>query len=177
MAKYEDLIADEDGLPATTGRAWSFGDHVTGEQILAAEHLGQSPEAASAFLLAGLHPNFASLVVTGDFVVAGLDFAGDASHRALPTAFKALGVAALIARSFGHFFLRNAINVGLPALVVEETAAIKTGDRLRVDVEAHVVANLSSGDRYVVRNLDDEAIAILRAGGIIQRTQRLKPPA
>ena len=105
----------------------------------------------------------------GDFIVAGLDFAGDATHRTVPAALKALGVAALIARSFGHFFLRNAINVGLPALVVEETAAIKTGDRLRVDVEAHVVANLSSGDRYVVRNLDDEAIAILRAGGIVER--------
>ncbi len=61
--------------------------------------------------------------------------------------------------------------------MVEETAAIKTGDRLRVDVEAHVVANLSSGDRYVVRNLDDEAIAVLRAGGIIERTRQLRRPA
>ena len=171
VAKYEDLIAGEDGLLATTGCAWAFGDHVRSEQILAAEHLGQSPHAASAFVLARLNPSFASQVAAGDFVVAGLDFAADATHRTVAAAFKALGVAALIARSFGHFFLRNAINAGLPALVVEETAAIKTGDRLRVDVEAHVVANLSSGDRYVVRNLDDEAIAILRAGGIVQHAQ------
>jgi len=61
--------------------------------------------------------------------------------------------------------------------VVEETAAIKTGDRLRVDSEAHVVANLSSGDRYVIRNLDDEAIAILRAGGIVAHTGRKKRDA
>jgi 3-isopropylmalate/(R)-2-methylmalate dehydratase small subunit len=175
VAKYEDLVADEDGLRATTGRAWTFGDHITCEQILAAEHLGQSPEAASPFVLASLNPNFASEIVAGDFVVAGLDFASDAMDRTLPAAFKALGVAALIARSFGHFFLRNAVNLGLPALVVEETGAIKTGDRLRVDVEAHIVANLSSGDRYVVRNLDDEAIAILRAGGIVPYTRRLKP--
>ncbi len=177
MAKYQDLIADEDGLLATTGHAWAFGNGVTSEQILAAEHLGRTPEAAATFVLAALNPSFASQVAAGDFVVAGLDFAGDAANRAVPTAFKALGVAAVIARSFGHFFLRNAINAGLPALVVEETAAIKTGDRLRVDVEAHVVANLSSGDRYVVRNLDDEAIAVLRAGGIIQRVRQLKPPA
>lgn len=177
VAKYEDLVADEDGLLATTGRAWTFGDHITCEQILAAEYLGQSPEGASPFVLARLDPSFASQIAAGDFVVAGVDFAGDASDRTVPAAFKALGVAALIARSFGHFFLRNAINVGLPALVVEETGAIKTGDRLRVDVEAHIVANLSSGDRYVVRNLDDEAIAILRAGGIVPYTRRLKPPA
>jgi 3-isopropylmalate/(R)-2-methylmalate dehydratase small subunit len=171
VAKYQDLIGDEDGLLATTGHAWAFGDGVSSAQILAPPHLGQAPEAARPFVLAALHPGFAGQVAAGDFVIAGLDFAGDATHRTIPAAFKALGVAAIIARSFGHFFLRNAINVGLPALVVEETAAIKSGDRLRVDVEAHVVANLSSGDRYVVRNLDDEAIAILRAGGIVPYTQ------
>ncbi len=174
MAKYQDLIADDDGLLATTGRAWTFGDHVTSEQVLRAEYLAHSPEEAAQFALAQLHPDFATQVAAGDFVVAGLEFAADASHRAIPAVLKALGVGAVIARSFGHFFLRNAINVGLPALMVEETAAIKMGDRLRVDVEAHVVANLSSGDRYVVRNLDDDAIAILRAGGIVQRTRGLK---
>jgi hypothetical protein len=46
--------------------------------------------------------------------------------------------------------------------VVEETGAIKQGDRLRVDIEAHVVANKSSGDRYVIRNIDDAALALLR---------------
>ncbi len=35
-----------------------------------------------------------------------------------------------------------------------------------MDIEAHIVANLSSGDRYVIRNLDDEALAVLRAGGM-----------
>ena len=175
MAKYQDLIADEDGLLATTGHAWAFGDRVSSDQILPAEHRTLRPEAAAAFVLTRLRPEFSVQVTGGDFVVAGLDFGVDAAHRIVAAAVKALGVGAVIARSFGHFFLRNAINVGLPALVVEETAAIKTGDRLRVDVEAHVVANLSSGDRYVVRNLDDEAIAILRAGGIVQRTRGMKP--
>ncbi len=46
--------------------------------------------------------------------------------------------------------------------MVEETGAIRGGDRLRVDIEAHIVANLSSGDRYVIRNIDDEALAMLR---------------
>jgi len=176
VAKYQDLVADDDSLLATTGCAWTFGDHVSSEQILAAAHHGRTLEDAAAFVLTHLNPTFTAAMAAGDFVVGGLDFAGDATQRAVPAACKARGVAAVIARSFGHFFLRNAINVGLPALVVEETAAIKTGDRLRVDVEAHVVANLSSGDRYVVRNLDDEAIAILRAGGIIQRTRGLKQP-
>ncbi len=160
--------ARDDGeysLPVSSGRAWVFGDHVSQQQLLADEHLGQTPLAASAFVMATLDPQFAGKVASGDFLVAGLEFAADATHRVVPAALKALGIAAVIARSFGRFFVRQAINAGLPALVVEETGAIKAGDRLRVDVEAHIVANLSSGDRYVVRNLDDDALAVLRAGG------------
>jgi len=174
MAKYEDLRSDEDSLLATTGRAWVFGDHVSRQQVLADEYLDQTPAAAGAHAMTALDPHFASRVAPGDCIVAGLEFAADATQRTVPAALKSLGLAAVIARSFGHFFARNAIHVGLPVLVVEETAAIKTGDRLRVDVEAHIVANLSSGDRYVVRNVDDQALIILRAGGIVEHTRRQK---
>jgi 3-isopropylmalate/(R)-2-methylmalate dehydratase small subunit len=165
VAKYEDLIAGEDALLAVTGRAWVFGDRVRREHVLADEHLKQPPSVARQFAMAVLDPQFAARVAPGDFIVAGLEFAADALQRSVPAALKSLGLGGVIARSFGDRFERNAIHVGLPVLVVEETAAIKTGDHLRVDVEAHIVANLSSGDRYVVRNLDDAAIAILRAGG------------
>ena len=147
VAKYEDLRGDDESLLAVTGRARVVG-HVAGTH-------GLGP----------LDPSLAQRVDAGDILVGGLDFGRDAADHALPAALKALGIAAVIARSFGDAFERHATHVGLAALVVEETAAIKDGDHLRVDVEAHIVANLSSGDRYVVRNLDDDSIAILRAGG------------
>ena len=161
VSKYEDLIGPEDALPAVSGRAWVFGDHVRREDVLADDYLDHDPAAARAFAMARRDPDFARKVAAGDFIVAGLDFAGDATHRSVAAALKSLGIAAIIARSFGRFFLHHAISIGLPALVVEETAAVKSGDRLRVDVEAHIVANLSSGDRYVIRNLDDHALIIL----------------
>jgi 3-isopropylmalate/(R)-2-methylmalate dehydratase small subunit len=174
VAKYEDLIAGDDGLLAMTGCAWVFGDHVVRSQLLDDPYLSLNAEEASAFAMATLHPDFSRHVAAGDFIVAGLEFGSDASLRVIPAALKALGIGAVIARSFGHFFVRNAINVALPPLMVEETAAIKAGDRLRVDIEGHIVANLSSGDRYVIRNLDDEAMAILRAGGIVEYARRAK---
>jgi len=172
VPKYEDLIADADALLVLSGRAWVFGDHVNRVQVLADRYLNLPASEARQYLMAD--SDLAARVAPGDFIVAGMGFASDATHRAVPEAIKALGIGAVIARSFGHFFLRNAINVGLPALMVEETAAIKSGDRLRVDVEARIVANLSSGDRYVMRNIDDEALAILRAGGLIEHTRRGK---
>jgi 3-isopropylmalate/(R)-2-methylmalate dehydratase small subunit len=172
VSKYEDLRGEEDALLATTGQAWVFGDHVLRQHILADECLDLAPAAASMHAMAALDPRFATNVAIGDCIVAGVDFAADASQRIVVAALRHLGIAAVIARSFGHFFLRNAIHAGLPALAVEETGAIKTGDHLRVDIEAHIVANLSSGDRYVVRNLDDRTIAVLRAGGLVEYTRR-----
>jgi 3-isopropylmalate/(R)-2-methylmalate dehydratase small subunit len=162
VGKYEDLRGDEYTLPAVTGRAWVFGDFVRSQQILADEYLGSPPHVAKSRVLATVAPRFAHEAQPGDVIVAGVDFAGDATRRSIPAAIRALGVTAVIARSFGRRFLDDAIQLGLPALIVEETAAIKTGDRLRVDVEAHIVANLSSGDRYVIRNMEEDALAILR---------------
>jgi len=163
VAKYEDLRGDENSLLATTGLAWVFGDHIARQQLIADDHIDQHPSVAKAFVLATVDPQFARRITAGDFLVAGLDFAADVTGRSIAAALKALGIAAVIARSFGQTFARDAINMGLPALVVEETAAIKQGDHLRVDIEAHIVANLSSGDRYVIRNLDDAALATLRS--------------
>lgn len=165
---------EQDSLPAITGRAWVFGDAVTEEQILAAEHWGDGA-AAARFVFAAVDPRFAVEVQAGDFVVAGVAFAGNATQPTVPAALQQAGIAAVIARSFGAAFERNAIHRGLPALVVEETAAVHGGDRLRVDVEAHVIANLSSGDRYVIRNIDDRALAILRAGGLAEYARRRHP--
>ncbi len=141
--KYEDLRADEDSLLAMNGRACCCGDNIGSDEIL--------------------QPSFASDIAVGDFLVAGLSFATDAEQRRAIAALNTRHIAAVIARSFGVQFLRQALQLGLPALIIEETGAIKHGDRLRVDIEAHVVANLSSGDRYVVRNIDDAELASLRA--------------
>lgn len=162
MSKYEDLVGKDDWLLALDGYAWTLGDHVQRRQILADDYLSRPPTEAARHLFETLAPGLAARISNGDFLVAGEAFAADVAQKPLPSILRAAGVAAVIARSFGAYFERSAIRAGLPALVVEETGAIKRGDRLRVDVEAHVVANKSSGDRYVIRNIDDAALAILR---------------
>jgi 3-isopropylmalate dehydratase small subunit len=135
-------------LPYLVGRARRVGDAVGAEELLAWTG-GQAVEPLAA----------------GDVLVGGLELGRGAATRAVPRALRLAGVVAVIARSFGEVFFRCAIHVGLPALQVEETAAVKSGDRLRVDVEGHKVVNLSSGDRYVIRNAHGAELDILRAGG------------
>jgi len=161
-----------DPLPALRGRAWVFGDHVSAEAVLPSAHQQQPRDRIGAFAMAGADPTFARAIDRGDFIVAGLEFGAGAAHTLTAVALHAAGVAAVIARSFGRMFLQAALNVGLPALVIEEAAAIKSGDRLRVDIESHKIVNLSSGDRYIIRNLTDDRIDLLRAGGLTAYNRR-----
>jgi len=159
-----DSPVDWDELPYLVGCAWTFGDSISAAQILSPAYHDRGL-AVGSFVMRGLVPDFPSGLQRGDFVVAGVEFAHGGATAATARALKLIGVGAVIARSFGVSFFHHAIHGGLPALQVEETAAIKTGDRLRVDIEGHKVVNLSSGDRYVIRNVYDESLDILRAGG------------
>jgi 3-isopropylmalate/(R)-2-methylmalate dehydratase small subunit len=165
---------DLDELPYLVGRAWTVGDGVRAEQILPPEHAGKDL-AAAPFVLQGLVPALGRQ--PGDFIVAGADFGCGAATKATARALCLIGAGAVIARGFGEEFARCALHVGLPALQVEETAAIKSGDRLRVDIEGHKVVNLSSGDRHVIRNIYGAALDVLRAGGMPEYLAALRGKA
>jgi 3-isopropylmalate/(R)-2-methylmalate dehydratase small subunit len=154
---------DLDELPYLVGRAWAVGDDVRAEDILPPDYADR--DLTDATMVFPHVRRFAALA-PGDFLVAGLEFGSGAATHATARALRVLGIAAVVARSFGDGFTRCALHVGLPALQVEESAAIKTGDRLRVDIEGHKVVNLSSGDRYVIRNAYGQALDVLRAGGM-----------
>jgi len=166
-----DSAPELDELPYLVGRAWTLGDGVAAEHLLPAAH-GDTVAALREQVFAGVHPHPA--LAPGDFLVAGLEFGHGSATRATARAVRLAGVGAIIARNFGAVFLRAALHVGLPPLQVEETGAIKTGDRLRVDIEGHKVVNLSSGDRYVIRNIYGEALDMLRAGGLTEYSAALR---
>jgi 3-isopropylmalate/(R)-2-methylmalate dehydratase small subunit len=169
-----DSALELDELPYLVGRAWRLGDGIRAEHILAPQHADRDLTGGAA-VLPGVAP--ALTLQPGDFLVAGLDFGIGAATRATARALRRIGAGAVIARSFGEEFVRCALHVGLPPLQVEETEAIKTGDRLRVDIEGHKVVNLSSGDRYVIRNVYGEALDILRAGGMAEYLAALRSGA
>jgi 3-isopropylmalate dehydratase small subunit len=138
MAPVEDRIG-EDLLPAVSGRGWRIeGTEKAGKPIWLPE-------------------DFAA----GDFLVSGFECGAGTSERVAAGLVDA-GVRAIIAQSFDPAFFSQTLEAGLPAAAIEEAPAILSGDRLRVDVETFRVVNLSSGDRYIVRNLSEEMLAQLR---------------
>jgi 3-isopropylmalate dehydratase small subunit len=159
-------LPELDEMPPLVGKAWLVGDRVSAAQII------RVVQAATVRSRRGGRDASPLTFARGDFVVAGVDVGAGEGSAPEVELLRSAGVAALIGRSFSPLFYRAVIEAGVPALVIEETGAVKLGDRLRVDVEEHKIANLSSGDRYIIRNLYDDGLDILRAGGLAEYRAR-----
>lgn len=155
-----------------SGRAWVFGDDVDTDAIAPGAYMKAGLDELAQHCLETLDPAFAREVRPGDVLVAGRNFGAGSSREQAPQALKHLGVAALVAPSYAGLFYRNALNLGLPALVCAEAAQIRPGDRLQVDPAAGRIAITNRG-----RSLDCEPIAphlmqIVRDGGLLAHLEK-----
>jgi len=154
------------------GRAWVFGDGIDTD-VLAPGHLMKlSADELSRHCLEAIAPGFASSVRPGDVVVAGRSFGIGSSREQAAVSLKLLGVRAVLAQSFARIFLRNALNLGLPALKMPEAGEIGQGDLLVVDYRTGNVENRSSGRSYGVQPLPPHLLEIVEAGGLMPYLKR-----
>jgi 3-isopropylmalate/(R)-2-methylmalate dehydratase small subunit len=88
--------------------------------------------------------DFAERAQAGDIIVAGKNFGAGSSRQQAVDCFRALGINAVVAESFGAIYKRNAINSGLPIVAVpnliEKAEAFQTGMTLEVDFETGELA-------------------------------------
>jgi len=123
---------------------------------------GPSPEDAANRLFADLDPNLAAQLRRGDVLVAGQALGAGGGGGAAARALAAAGMIAVVAGSFAAGFAEAALAAGLPPLEVDAPQIFHTGQRLRLNLEAGTIANLSSGDRQPIRNLGEPLLARLR---------------
>ncbi|MDI6874862.1 MAG: 3-isopropylmalate dehydratase small subunit [Actinomycetota bacterium] len=152
------------------GDAWRYGRDIDTDVIIPARYLtATTAEELGAHCLEDLDPAFARKVKPGDILVAEENFGSGSSREHAPLAIKGCGVSCVIASSFARIFYRNAINVGLPILECPEAVAdTSTGDRLRVDLEAGTVENLTTGNRFQAQPFPDFMQEIISRGGLVE---------
>lgn len=150
------------------GRCWKFGDHVPTDMITPAHIMFKTPKDMAAFVLENLNPDFPKHVRPGDILVAGRNF-GCSSGRALAAkALQATGIGAVVAELFSRTFYRNGHEIGLPLLEAPGVhALVDDGDRLRVDVRAGTVENITSGKSLQGKAPSAFLLEMLAAGGLI----------
>ena len=153
-------------------RAWVLGDNVDTDAIVPGRYMKFGIEEIAPHCLETLRPAFARTVRPGDVVVGGRNFGAGSSREQAPAALKHLGVAALVAESFAGLFYRNAINLGLPALVCAEARRIREGDLLRVSFESSHIENLTSGEALPCEPIPAHLMEMLRDGGLLAHLEK-----
>jgi 3-isopropylmalate/(R)-2-methylmalate dehydratase small subunit len=116
-----------------SGHTWKFGDGVDTDVMAPGLYMKLPIEQLARHCLEAVRPEFAGAVKEGDILVAGRNFGIGSSREQAPQALKALGIRAVVARSFGGIFYRNALNLGLIVLVCPETDAIPDDVPIKVD--------------------------------------------
>lgn len=155
------------------GQAFVYGDDVNTDVIFAGKYtytVTDRKEMAQ-HALEDLDPAFHGKVQPGDVIVAGKNFGCGSSREQAVICLKELGVAAIIADSFARIYFRNAINEGLPVLVVPGLSAkVQPGQAVSVDLAGGTVT--APAGSFSFPKLPPEVQAILDAGGLVQYTKK-----
>jgi 3-isopropylmalate/(R)-2-methylmalate dehydratase large subunit len=113
---------------------------------------------------------FASETQPGDIVVAGSNFGCGSSRQQAVDCFRSLGINAIIARSFGSIYERNAINAAFPVISIRSSydGILNNGDMIRINLETGLIENITLGKSFAAEPLPEVQLNIYRRGGLLK---------
>ena len=152
------------------GKVIKYGDNVDTDVIIPARYLNTiDKKELASHCMEDLDATFTSRVTDGDIMVAGVNFGCGSSREHAPFAIKESGISLVIAKSFARIFYRNSINIGLPIIECPEAVdAISEGDKLKADMDAGVIYNLTTGEEYKAEPFPAFIQEIITTGGLIE---------
>jgi len=151
------------------GHAWKFGKNIDTDAIIPARHCNTAdPRELAQHCMEDADPAFSRQMRRGDVIVADTNFGCGSSREVAPISLKAVGVSAVIAKSFARIFFRNAINIGLPILECSAAVdAIEQGDEVEVESATGAIRNLTRGETYRAEPFPDFLQRIIDRGGLL----------
>ena len=155
------------------GRAWKFGSNVSTDSIAPGRliSLRANPPEYAKHVLEDARPDFVKGVKVDDFIVADRNFGCGSSREIAPIIIKLAGVGAVLSKSFGRIFYRNAINNGM--LLIEcDTDRIDEGDELFVDVKNRVIKKVNDPAFEMPFVLSEKEVKIMNEGGLLNYIEK-----
>jgi 3-isopropylmalate/(R)-2-methylmalate dehydratase large subunit len=159
-----------------TGRIWLINsDHIDTDMIYHNRHLAiVNPEEMGRFAFGNLQgfENFAQQSQQGDMIITGVNFGAGSSRQHAVDCFKSLGIQAILARSFGSIYERNAINAGFPVLTYTDIGKLDlvNMDIVEVDLEKGSIMNKRNGKKAVISKFSAVQKMIYEKGDLLSLT-------
>jgi 3-isopropylmalate/(R)-2-methylmalate dehydratase small subunit len=156
------------GAVRVRGRVWRFGDDVDTDAMAPWATIALPFEERRSTVLR-VRPEFAEQVQPGDLIVAGRNFGCGSSREQAPENLKGLGVAGVLAESFGRIYFRNCVALAFPNLACPGVhAACQDGDDVEFDVATGEVVNHTRGTRLEAPPWSPDMLAVLQQGGLLE---------
>jgi 3-isopropylmalate/(R)-2-methylmalate dehydratase small subunit len=154
-------------------RVWRFGANVDTDALAPGAYMQFGVDVLAQHCLKRLRPEFCREVRPGDVIVAGPGFGIGSSREQAAAVLVHLGIAAVVAPSFGGLFFRNAFNLGLLALVCPQAESIEESTSSNVDSPALRVFAGSGyleqrGTRILLEPTPDFLLDMVRCGGLLE---------
>lgn len=151
-----------------TGRLWRLGDNIDTDILFPGRFmtLGGASKEAALQGLAAVDPELAGMAA-GDAIVAGRNFGCGSSREYAALALRDLGIRLVVARSFARIFYRNAINVGLPVVTLDEVDALPEHGPLVVRLDTGTMVDPRRRRVFHTQPMPDFLIDIISKGGLM----------
>jgi 3-isopropylmalate/(R)-2-methylmalate dehydratase small subunit len=154
-------------------KVWKYGDSVNTDMLFPGKYTYtcSTAEEVIPHLLEDLDPEFHEKVQQGDLLFVGDNFGCGSSREQPVLGLKAVGIQAIVGRSFARIFYRAAINQGLILIEAPEAVdAYEEGDVVELDIESGTV-NVG-GEEFSFPKLPDQILEIREAGGLLNYTRK-----
>jgi 3-isopropylmalate dehydratase small subunit len=156
------------------GRVWMIDrDNIDTDMIFHNKHLAVTEiEEMGRYCFGNLEgwTDFAEKARPNDIVVTGGNFGCGSSRQHAVDCFKSLGVTAIVAKSFGAIYERNAINAGLPILEGDLGALnLKGGETISIDLMKGEVSVEGSDATAKVKPFSEVQLDIYKRGGLLNK--------
>ncbi|MFC2061615.1 aconitase family protein [Elusimicrobiota bacterium] len=154
------------------GKVWIIpGDNIDTDMIYHNQHLAVTDiKEMGQYAFGNLEgwEDFNKRAGPGDIVITGKNFGCGSSRQQAVDCFRSLGIALIIAESFGAIYERNAINTGFPIMSAGlASSGIKDGDEIEVDFETGVIKDINTGKEYEGSAFSAVQMKIYKNGGLL----------
>ena len=114
------------------------------------------------------YEDFSKKANPSDIIVIQKNFGSGSSRQQAVDCFKALGIQAILAESFGVIYERNAINAAFPIMTYKsiKELELKNGDIIRANFESGVITNISNGKYVQGEKFSEVQLEIYQNGGL-----------
>lgn len=149
------------------GRVWKFGHNVDTDVMAPWNSLGLPWDERRRVIL-HIRPEFVEQVRPGDVIVAGRNWGCGSSREHAPENLKRLGIAAVVAESFGRIYFRNSVAIAFPNIACAGAHdAFEEGDEMELDITTARVRNVARSVELQGQPYTSEMLGILEKGGLL----------